>query len=389
MSLFFARRRTESRGLYQDLFASGGDVSSSGDGFSLIPLFAAWRFIIDQFSSTPLHSYRSSNEGEIRAAKQPPLFVEPGPNLTPFAWKAQMVTSALSRGNAVGYMTAFGSDGWPSQIAWLDPTRVTIEDDALLPEAYWFDGKRLDPERVIHVPWIVPPGKRKGLSPLATFKAAFETGSSAQSMMRDWYKNGGFPSAHMKSVNAITPDKAQEVKATTKAAISGRDILVTGNDWDFAAIGIPADEARFIESLRLSATQIASIYGIPPEKIGGEKAASSLTYSTVLMDQLAVQVEVMRPWFSRFEEAFTLRALPRPLSAKFNMDATLRADPLTRAQTHEVNLRTGMETDDEGRRLENRPTRTPEEKAEWLSAWRGIRPEQMAARAIEGEANDR
>lgn len=381
MSVLFRGRTEEARALYQEVWARGGDVSTGVQGFSFVPLFAAWRFIAEQFASTPLHAYTETTSGDIRSAKQPRLFIEPEPNVTPFAWKSTAVLSALSSGNAIGYVMGETPSGWPSQIRWLDPNRVTIEDDAMLPEAYWFDGRRLDNHRVIHVPWVVPPGKRKGLSPLAAFKATFDAGAAAQTMMRDWYKNGGFPSAHMRSTNAVTAAQAEETKASTKAAIAGRDILVTGMDWTFEPISMPADEARFVEALRLTATQVASIYGVPPEKIGGERGGSTLKYTTVLMDQLAVQVETMRPWFTRFEEVFSLRCLPPPEVARFNLDAHLRADPFARAQTHEVNLRAGMETEAEGRRLENRPPMSDVERVAWLAAWRGAGGESKAESA--------
>jgi phage portal protein BeeE len=55
----------------------------------------------------------------------------------------------------------------------------------------------------------------------------------------------------------------------------------------------------------------------------------------------------------RFEQAFS-DLLPRGQVAKFNVDAFLRADTLTRYQAHAIALQSGFLTLDEVRALEDR-----------------------------------
>ena len=52
-----------------------------------------------------------------------------------------------------------------------------------------------------------------------------------------------------------------------------------------APIAINPQEAQFIETMKLTATNVAAIYGVPPDRVGGEKS-SSLTYSTVEQDSI-------------------------------------------------------------------------------------------------------
>jgi HK97 family phage portal protein len=373
VSLFF--RRAEQRAInYQDLWATGGDVTQLFNGtegaLRLVPLFGAHRTIIDAVSATPLHAYREQAGGiSARVPRQPPLLTRFPFGGSQFSWKSRCVASMVSDGNAFGLVTSLGPDGWPSGLLWLDPRRVGIEsDDAHVAPQYYVDGRWTDPASIVHIPWIVPPGKHRGLSPLKMFITAFEMGQSAQQMGRDWFVNGAMPSGHLKSTNILGPGQADETKRKWKAAIQGRDVFVSGADWDFTAIGVPADEARFIETLKLSATQIAAIYGIPPEEIGGE-AGGSLTYATVEGNERRLASRVVRPWAVRIEEALSL-AMPRPVFAKFNLDAIVRADLMTRMQAHLIAQQAGMETNGEGRALEDRPPLTDTERAEWLALWR-------------------
>lgn len=382
MSLFFAAQRpaapapapAEQRSIsYQDVWGSGGDVdvfpSGSVGALTLIPLFAAHRTIIDAVAATPLHAYRKTSSGvPRRISPTPPLLGSPPYGRTPFAWKAQCVSSLVSDGNAFGLVTSLGPDGWPSSLMWLPPQRVTVADDRAEVEPVWaFDGREIPRDSLVHIPWVVPAGKVRGLSPLKAFMTALEMGQAAQRMGRDWFVNGAMPSGHLKSVDLLADGDAEAAKVKWKAAIQGRDVFVSGADWSFDTIGVPADEARFIETLRLSATQVASIYGIPAEEIGGE-SGSSMTYATVEGNELRFARRVVRPWAVRIEEALSL-AMNRSSYAEFDLDAIVRADLLTRMEAHAVALKNGLETQDEGRLAENREPLTPEQKTEWLNTY--------------------
>ena len=41
-----------------------------------------------------------------------------------------------------------------------------------------------------------------------------------------------------------------------------------GRDWEYTPIRVPPNEAQFIESQQLTATQIAAVYGVA-RKVGG------------------------------------------------------------------------------------------------------------------------
>lgn len=377
------RRSAESRSVsYQDLFGRGEDVSglvgtSAQSGLRLAPLFAAVRLIADQFAAAPMHAYRTRPDGSReRVSPQPSLTASPGVAVSPYAWKHQMVASMLTRGNAVGLVTGTQA-GWPSAIAWLNPDRCSV-DESRGGADYYYDGRLMDPRTVVHVPAFVLPGSVWGLSPLQLFKLNLETGQVAQKAARDWFASGAaVPGGHLRNTSrTVDPDQADRYKSRFKAAVANRDVLVTGNDWEFSPIGIPADQAAFVEMMKLTATQIASVYGIPPEMIGGE-TGSSLTYATVEQNMLNFATLTMRPWFVRAEEALSA-LLPRPQYVRFNIDAMVRADLLTRMQAHEIGLRTGLETLDEGRALEDRPPLTESQKSEWLATVKG--PPQPAQR---------
>lgn len=378
MSLLFGRR-DEARSLsFQEVFGRGGNItditgSSVEAGARLIPLFACWRIIAERFASTPLIGYREDPDG-IRQVmpRQPQLLAAPSPmGRTAFAWKYQAIVSLLARGNAYGLVTSTDGSGWPTQIEWLNPDLVSVTEQPDVRPRYYYEAREVpawqwtkSAQSLIHVPWFLPPGKWVGLSPLGQFKTLIDTGNAAQTTARDWFQNGAIPSSHLKNdARTLDADEAETAKSRYMAAVGNRSPLVTGNDWSIESIGVPADQAQFIDTLKLTATQIASIYGIAPEKVGGE-VSNSLHYTTRESNQADFNSDTMEGWYSRFEEVMT-SLLPRPIDARFDLSDALRADAETRMKTHEIALRTGLETISEGRRAENKPPLTPDELAAW------------------------
>jgi hypothetical protein len=93
--------------------------------------------------------------------------------------------------------------------------------------------------------------------------------------------------------------------------------------------------------------------GLPGYYLGAPN--SSRTYSNVEQEQLQF-LRGITPLLTRIEMAFT-DLLPRGQYAKFNTDALLRSDTLTRYQAHKIAIESGFLTVDEVRAdFENRPT---------------------------------
>ena len=390
MSLFF-RARDEQRAIsYGDVWSTGGDVSSLNassidKALSLAPVYASTRLLADQFAAAPMRAYRTSPDGtKAKLDRQPALVVNPSATVSAFTWKYQAITSVLLRGFACGYMTSIDANGWPTAIEWLHPDSVHIDESGSFPE-FFYNGRLLERSRVVYIPGYTVAGSIVGLSPLAAFKVSIETGLRAQEFGRDWFRNNATPGGVLRNTNqAVSADVADAMKKRFKAAVRGRDVFVTGADWDFNALSVPADEARFIETLKLTATQVANIYGVPPERVGGE-TGSSMTYGNREQDSLDLVTFGLRPWFVRFEEALSA-LMPRPQYVRFNIDAIVRADLLTRMQAHEIALRIGVETLDEARTVEDHPPLSDDERARWQADY-VRKAEPMAQRSLTTDHN--
>jgi HK97 family phage portal protein len=389
MSIFFRKQSSpsveESRGLsFQDVWGAGDNVTDGVNGpdilrsgLRLIPVYAATSLIADMVSTAPWRCFRETgNNARTLMPTQPQIVTNPSPYGSKIDWLHQAMASLLLRGNAIGYIVAVDAGGRPAKVIWLHPDDVSIieeQQDWFHWPTYYWRGHLLDRESVIHIPAYTFPGSVKGLSPLALFKLQIETGLQAQQFGSDWFKNGSIPAGHMKNVaRELEEDEAAQAKTAFKAAVAGRDVLVTGSDWDWTTLSVPANESQFLETIKATATQVAAIYRVSPEDVGGE-VANSLTYKTLEQDNSKLTSRTVGVWCSRIEAAVSDR-LPNPQYIRFDLDRLARGDMTSRMIAHTAALSAGIETLDEARAAEDKPPLTPEQIQQWQEWFRTSGP---------------
>jgi HK97 family phage portal protein len=349
VSLFF--RASEKRAVTSIAgWGRGDDVvlgSSMESSLSVVPVFASCRLISDSIATLPMQAFRKVGE-----ARQPiPL---PGifDTETRIEWLQQALMSLLLYGNAYGLVVAWNGDGTPGQVVWLNPERMQVDESGPTP-VFRHNGREIDRVNLKHIPAYAVPGSVKGVSPIGACSLLADTGASTQRMMRDWFNGRAVPGVLMKNQNQTLDAKdADIVSERLKAKLKNGQPFVHGKDWDLTVLTLPAEDAGFVASAKLNATQVATIYGIPPEMIGGE-SGSSLTYSTVELNQLNFATFTLRPWLSKLEQEFS-SWIHRPRFVKFNVDAMIRVDTKTRYDVHKIAREIGLDNIDELRALEDK-----------------------------------
>lgn len=349
MSLFF--RRAEQRAVMSvEGWGRGDDAalgSSMSSALSVVPVFASCRLISDSIATLPLQAYRKS--GDVRTPISLPRVFDTD---TRIEWVQQALMSLLLRGNAYGWVVARNDDGTPRTVVWLNPERVEIDETGPLP-VFRYNGKIIPNIDMKHIPAYAMPGSIKGLSPIGACSMLADTGASTQKMMRDWFAGRGIPGVTVQNnAKVLTAPEAEMISERLRAKMRTGRPFVHGMDWDVNFMSLPADDAGFVASSKLNATQVATIYGIPAEMIGGD-TGNSLTYSTVEMNQHNLAALTLRPWLAKLEQEFS-SWLNRPRFVKFNVDAMIRVDTKTRYDVHRIAREIGLSNVDEIRTLEDR-----------------------------------
>jgi HK97 family phage portal protein len=330
-----------------------GGAPSVKEALSLPPFFAAVRLLAGVVASLPLQTYRDTPKGRVRVST-PQLFAAPAPGQTLYEWLHACMTSLLLWGNAYGLVTSRDGFDYPTAIVWLDPDDMRVEDDESNPARcrYFYNGRELLAEDVVHIRANLLPGCCKGVSVLEQFPGVIAAGLAAQRYGQEWFAAGGFPPGTMQNTQrTLDATQAEEIKARVSRAIRAREALVYGNDWQYNAIVVPPEQAQFIQTMQAYATQIAAIFGVPPERIGGSRG-SSLTYATQEQDDISFYSNSVRGWCSLLESAF-FELLPARQYVRFNLDAPIRTDLKTRHEVFRIDREIGFASIDELRAIDD------------------------------------
>ena len=353
------RRRAEARAISQvpwqpfNIGGPAGGPVSQDRALKLAPWFAAVRYLSDGVGTLPLKGYRKDGDERVPMPNLPPLLQFQADQGTLVDRKTRAVMSLAIHGNAIGLILARDGFGFPTEVVWRPRHEFTVDDSAPVRPQWRYLGREIDRSQVVHIPWLTVPGRTLGLSPIEYAALTIDSGLGAQSYGTDWFNAGGVPPGTFKnSSESVDQDAAELIKARLGRAIASRQPLVYGMEWDFNPIAIPPEQAQFVQTQNLTANQIAAIYGIAPEEVGGVPT-NSLTYNTEELRQTR-RVADLRPWFVRFESGITA-VLPERQFVRFEADATIRADIKSRFAVYKTAREIGVLSVNEIRALEDLP----------------------------------
>lgn len=332
-----------------------GTSCSPDQASQIAAVFACMRILSENIASLPIEAYRRKQGELLPQAFVPPLFFSPSAIDTRFRWISKLVVSLVLRGNAYGKVIARDDLGFPTQVEWLSPDDVVVDETSQVSPIYWYRGERIqDNADMVHIPWITMPGKVVGLSPVQHFASLMGVSVAAVDYGKRWFDTGGIPPAILKNTSkTLNPEESKLVsRAASQSIASGRP-FVMGNDWDFEALSVNPDEAQFLNTIKANATQIAAIYGVPPEMVGGE-TGGSMTYANVEMQVNNLIVLTLRPWLVRLETEFSA-LLANVEEVRFNVDAMIRTSVKERYDNYQTALDSGWMSVDEVRAKEKLP----------------------------------
>lgn len=328
----------------------------------LAPVFAAGRILASTVAMLPLQTYRKTSDGSRMQIPTGSLLSSPSMTGGLRSWMFRGTIAMVYRGNAVGVIVERDKFEYATRIEWLNPDDVFVEDvltqltgrGSFTDPIWYWRGTEIPSADIVHIPWFPMPFRVWGMSPMAAFATATATGIAAQRYTYDWFKAGGVPPGTFSNSNLEVPqDEAQVIKSRLVQAIRSHEPIVYGRDWTYNAIAISPHEAEFIQTMQLTATQIASVYGVDPHDIGGgTDAGGTIKYANEEQHDIKFLRFTILPWLTVWEEAIS-KLLPRGQYVKFNVDSLIRPDSTTRFNNYKISREIGLQNLNEIRALED------------------------------------
>lgn len=328
-------------------------------------VWACLRLRSNLVSTMPVDLYRKVQGVQVEVPK-PPVLVNPGGERVDIVeWLYSSQFDLDRAGNCFGLITARDGLGLPARID-LQPygdVTVRVKDGQII--KYLIGRTEYDPASVWHERQYTVAGLPVGLSPIA--HAAWSIGEylSIQEFALDWFGNGAIPAAQLRNTSkTLEPKDAALVKDRFKAAVEGRDIFVSGADWEYKMIQAESAGNAWIEAKNFGIGDIARFFDCPGDLIDAAVSGGSITYANITQRNLQFLIMHLGPAVVRRENALS-RLTSRPRFVKLNAGALLRMDPQTRAATIKTRIDSRTLAPSEARALEDLPPFTPEQLAEF------------------------
>lgn len=120
------------------------------------------------------------------------------------------------------------------------------------------------------------------------------------------------------------------------------------------AIGIPPEQAQFLETRKFQINEIARIYCVPPHMVGDLKKSS---FSNIEQQSLEFVKYTLDPWVVRWgeslQQSLILPSEKPSLFIRFNLDGLLRGDYQSRMNGYAVGRQNGWMSANDIRELED------------------------------------
>ena len=207
------------------------------------------------------------------------------------------------------------------------------------------------PEELVIIPAF------RGLSPIALHRESIGLAKSAKDFGSSFFGSGGNLSGVLMTDKTLTDEQYRALQTGWHQKYHGADsahaTAILEHGLKYERVGIPPDQAQFIETQKMSNEDVARIFGVPGALIGLE---TNTTYNN--MEQLNIMFAqyTIQPLVKKIEselntKLFTVRE-QATTAVEFDLATLLRGDVATRAEFFSTMVRDGVMSINEVRRTE-------------------------------------
>ena len=334
-------------------------------------VYACVRILAEAVASLPLHVYEYQDDGGKKLVHDHPLYYllhdEPNPEMTSFVFRETLMSHLLIWGNAYAQIIRDGA-GRVLGLYPLLPDKMDVQRDEKGNIYYVYSRNsdenpmfkeygniRLKAEDVLHIPGLGFDGLI-GYSPIAMAKNAVGMTLACEEYGASFFANGANPGGVLEHPGVLKdPSKVRESwNSVYRGVNNAHKIAVLEEGMKFQQIGIPPEEAQFLETRKFQINEIARLYRIPPHMVGDLDKSS---FSNIEQQSLEFVKYTLDPWVIRWEQSLQ-RSLLLPgekgkYFIKLNVDGLLRGDYQSRMNGYAVGRQNGWFSANDIREMEN------------------------------------
>lgn len=333
-------------------------------------VYACVRILAETVASLPLHVYEYKDGGKELVYNHPLYYLlhdEPNPEMTSFVFRETLMSHLLLWGNAYAQIVRDGG-GKVLGLYPLLPNKMDVDRDnrGRIYYVYSRDTNenpmfknygdiKLRAEDVLHIPGLGFDGLI-GYSPIAMAKNAVGMTLACEEYGASFFANGANPGGVLEHPGVLKdPSKVRESwNSVYRGTNNAHKIAVLEEGMKYQQIGIPPEEAQFLETRKFQINEIARLYRIPPHMVGDLEKSS---FSNIEQQSLEFVKYTLDPWVIRWEQSLQKSLLlpgeKNKYFIKLNVDGLLRGDYQSRMNGYATGRQNGWFSANDIREMEN------------------------------------
>ena len=324
---------------------SAGVAVTEQSSIRLTTVYACVRLLSWTLASLPLNVYENMERGKRKVPAHSAyrlLHDRPNPEQTSFGFRSLGMAHLCLYGNFYAEKE-YGPGGkllalWP-----LAPWRVQVRRTQNMEKVYEIampDGssKVLAAYQVLHIKSLAIDSD-KGLSPIDAARQAIGLGLAAEQFGASFFGSGANVSGVAQHPGKLSEAGSKNLRNSLNEKYAGlgnaHRIMLLEEGMTYQRIGIPPEEAQFLETQKFTVSQIARIYNVPMHML--QEHEKSTSWGSGIEEMVLGFIKfTMQPWFVNWEqeinhEIFDARERGQ-YYAEFVVEGLLRGDSKARAE---------------------------------------------------------
>lgn len=339
-----------------------GEYLSGGNGIHVSPetaqkltaVYACIYVLSSTLAQLPINVLRKVNGTIVPGTDHPAHYLlhdEPNMWQTSYKWRETKQAHTLGWGNGYSRLVR-GRRGELQGIELCQPqsTQLLRNGGRWIYAARDDDDKPLAvaPEDMVHVRAIGSNGK-EGISPIRQNAETIGLGLAAVRYGKEFFEGGGRPTGIITLKSGTVKEDGWErlkkawASAAGKLRKSENKTLLLPADLDYKALTIAPEDAQFLDTRKMTRSEIAGLFNVPAHMINDLEKA---TFSNISEQSIQFVVHTMMPWVQNWEQELNRRVFTRAerkagYYIKFNLAGLLRGTPKERAEFYRIAIQDG------------------------------------------------
>jgi HK97 family phage portal protein len=275
-------------------------------------VYACVRIIAEGVASLPLNVYEQVQPRGKRPASELDLHDllhdQPNPEMSSFVFRETLQGHICLWGNGFAEIQRDGANRvvafWPRAphkthaVRHPDTREVFYVTSDGMPAG---QQRAIKAEDMLHIPALSLDGL-VGMSPIEQARQAMGLAIAAEKFGAQFFGNGSRPGGvltHPGKLSQLAQDNLRRMWQEAQGGENQNRVAVLESGISWTAIGVPPEQAQFLETRKFQKSEIASIYRVPPHMIADLERS---THSNIEQQSLEFVMYCLTPWLVRWEQ---------------------------------------------------------------------------------------